>query len=402
MKEPKIQTITVDKKVADQPIVERYKRNNPQADVQIVELTDELNAEMFHRTLNAGKREILLTEKEGHTVKQCPGTDRTYRCCNYHVINQTSNCPIDCTYCILQFYLNNPVTTVYANSDKLLSEVKEKIATQPERFFRIGTGELSDSLAFDGSSEFSKEVVEYFAELPNVLLELKTKSNKIENLLGLDHKGHTVISWSVNPQAIIEAEEHKAASLAERLAAMRKIQDAGYKIGLHFDPILYHENWRENYIELIHQLFNVVDPKKVTWISMGTLRFPPEMKDKVLDKFPKSRIMFAELIRGMDGKMRYPKPLRLDMYRMVYDTIREVGGDDLFIYFCMESAEIWERVMGWSPDANEHLDYLFAESLYRRFPGLMASAPEREVYDNGIPLHHEKADMTSGAAPGNF
>ena len=402
MKEPKIQTITVDKKVADQPIVERYKRNNPQADVQIVELTDELKAEMFHRTLNAGKREILLTEKEGHTVKQCPGTDRTYRCCNYHVINQTSNCPIDCTYCILQFYLNNPVTTVYANSDKLLAEVKEKIATQPERFFRIGTGELSDSLAFDGSSEFSKEVVEYFAELPNVLLELKTKSNKIENLLGLDHKGHTVISWSVNPQAIIEAEEHKAASLAERLEAMRKIQDAGYKIGLHFDPILYHENWRENYIELIHQLFNVVDPKKVTWISMGTLRFPPEMKDKVLDKFPKSRIMFAELIRGMDGKVRYPKPLRLDMYRTVYNTIREVGGDDLFIYFCMESAEIWERVMGWSPDANEHLDYLFAESLYRRFPGLMASAPEREVYDNGIPLHHEKADMTSGAAPGNF
>ena len=402
MKEPKIQTITVDKKVANQPIVERYKHNNPQADVQIVELTDELKTEMFHRTLNAGKREILLTEKEGHTVKQCPGTDRTYRCCNYHVINQTSNCPIDCTYCILQFYLNNPVTTVYANSDKLLSEVKEKIATQPERFFRIGTGELSDSLAFDGSSEFSKEVVEYFAELPNVLLELKTKSNKIENLLGLDHKGHTVISWSVNPQAIIEAEEHKAASLAERLEAMRKIQDAGFKIGLHFDPILYHENWRENYIELIHQLFNVVDPKKVTWISMGTLRFPPEMKDKVLDKFPKSRIMFAELIRGMDGKVRYPKPLRLDMYRTVYNTIREVGGDDLFIYFCMESAEIWERVMGWSPDANEHLDYLFAESLYRRFPGLMASAPEREVYDNGIPLHHEKADMTSGAAPGNF
>jgi len=44
MKEPKIQTITVDKKVADQPIVERYKRNNPQADVQIVELTDELKA----------------------------------------------------------------------------------------------------------------------------------------------------------------------------------------------------------------------------------------------------------------------------------------------------------------------------------------------------------------------
>lgn len=393
MKEPKITRIVVDEKVADQELVERYQKNNPDATVTRIELTEEHKEAMFRQEATPAKREILLTEKQGHTVKQCPGTDRTYRCCNYHVINQTSNCPIDCTYCILQFYLNNPVTTVYANSEKLLTEVKEKIATQPRRFFRIGTGELSDSLAFDSSSGFSRDIVNYFADLDNVLLELKTKSNRIENLLDLDHKGHTVISWSVNPQVIIDAEEHKAASLQERLEAMAKVQEAGYKIGFHFDPLLFHEGWEQTYPELIKQLFQVVDPANVTWISIGSLRFPPEMKDKVLEKFPKSKIMFAELIRGMDGKMRYPKPLRLDMYRTVYNALQEYGGKDLFIYFCMESAEIWERVMGWSPDDNEHLDYLFAESLYRRFPGLMQEAPDRKVYDEGIPLHQDKADI---------
>jgi len=393
MREPKITKIVVDEKVSDQELVQRYKRNNPDAIVTNTQLTEEDKEAMFRQEPTPAKREILLTEKQGHTVKQCPGTDRTYRCCNYHVINQTSNCPIDCTYCILQFYLNNPVTTVYANSEKLFTEVKEKIATQPDRFFRIGTGELSDSLAFDSSSEFSRDIVEYFADLDNVLLELKTKSNRVENLLDLDHKGHTVISWSVNPQVIIDAEEHKAASLQERLEAMEKVQAAGYKIGFHFDPLLYHEGWEQSYPDLIRQLFQVVDPANVTWISIGSLRFPPEMKDKVLEKFPKSKIMFAELIRGMDGKMRYPKPLRLDMYRTVYEAIQKYGGQDLFVYFCMESAEIWERVMGWSPEHNEHLDYLFAESLYRRFPGLMASAPERRVYDEGTPLHHDKAEI---------
>lgn len=393
MKEPKISRIIVDEVVANQPIVQRYKENNPQAEVVQKSLSEADKEAMFQQAPTPAKRDILLTEKQGHTVKQCPGTDRTYRCCNYHVINQTSNCPIDCTYCILQFYLNNPVTTVYANTEKLLAEVKDKIATQPERFFRIGTGELSDSLAFDASSDFSRDIVHYFADLPNVLLELKTKSNRIENLLDLDHKGHTVISWSVNPQQIIDTEEHKAASLRERLAAMKKVQDAGYKIGFHFDPLLVHENWAHNYRDLIRQLFQVVDPANVTWISIGSLRFPPEMKDKVLDKFPKSKIMFAELIRGMDGKMRYPKPLRLDMYQTVYNALHEFGGKDLFIYFCMESAEIWERVMGWSPDSNEHLDYLFAESLHRRFPGLMETAPVRKVYDEGIPLHQEKAHI---------
>ncbi|NQV16126.1 hypothetical protein HQ531_11760 [bacterium] len=393
MKEPKITKIIVDKSVADQELVSRYKNNNPQAEVVQVALTEIDKEAMFRREPTPAKREILLTEKQGHTVKQCPGTDRTYRCCNYHVINQTSNCPIDCTYCILQFYLNNPVTTVYANTDKLLDEVREKVAGQPNRFFRIGTGELSDSLAFDSSSEFSRDIVQAFAEMDNVLLELKTKSNRVENLLNLDHKGHTVISWSVNPQVIIDSEEHKAASLDERLEAMRKVQAAGYKIGFHFDPLLYHKDWEVNYPELIHKLFEVVDPANVAWISIGSLRFPPEMKDKVLEKFPKSKIMFAELIRGMDGKMRYPKPLRLEMYRTVYKALREIGSDKLFIYFCMESEEIWKRVMGWSPEHNEHLDFLFADSLYRQFPTLIQSAPNRLVYDEGFPLHHEKAEI---------
>lgn len=389
MKEPKITRIIIDQNVADQKLVKRYIQNNPQAEVLQTDLTDEQKEAMFRQEPAQAKRDILLTEKQGHTVKQCPGTDRTYRCCNYHVINQTSNCPIDCTYCILQFYLNNPVTTVYANTDKLLNEVREKISSQPKRFFRIGTGELSDSLAFDSSSEFSRDIVQAFAEMDNVLLELKTKSNRIENLLDLDHKGRTVISWSVNPQNIIDAEEHKAASLDERLKAMGLVQAAGYKIGFHFDPLLYHQDWEINYTDLIRRLFEVVDPANVAWISIGSLRFPPEMKDKVLEKFPKSKIMFAELIRGLDGKMRYPKPLRLEMYQAVVKALQNFGGKQLFIYFCMESEEIWKRVMGWSPEHNEHLDYLFAKSLDSQFPDLMQAPPNRLDYDNGIPLHHE-------------
>ncbi len=393
MKEPRITRILIDRKVADTDLPKRYQDNNPAAAVEMVEVNDQLKDELFNQPLTRGKREILLTEKQGHVVKQCPGTDRQYRCCNYHVINQTSNCPIDCTYCILQFYLNNPVTTVYANSEKLFNEVGGKIATQPDRFFRIGTGELSDSLAFDESSGFSADIVLKFSELPNVLLELKTKSDRIDNLLHLDHKGHTVVSWSVNPQTIIDEEEHKAASLSERLQAMAKVQAAGYKIGLHFDPLLHHPEWESNYENLIKQLFSVLDSSNITWISIGSLRFPPEMKEKVLEKFPRSRIMFAELIRGMDGKMRYPKPLRLEMYRKVYSWLHQHGSEDLFIYFCMESAEIWERVMGWSPESNEHLDFLFAESLYRRFNGLMVKAPERKIYEEGIPLHHEREEI---------
>jgi spore photoproduct lyase len=342
-------------------------------------------------TSSSGQRKIFLTKKKGHVLKQCPGTDRSYHCCNYHVINQTSGCPIDCTYCILQFYQNNPVTTVFADTENIAMEIHEKVQSQPERFFRIGTGEMTDSLAFDDYSKFSREIIPIFTALPNVLLELKTKSNTVDHFLDMDHQGKVVVSWSVNPPSAISREEHKAADLEERIEAMAKVQDRGFKLGFHFDPILYYTGWEAGYEDLIQKLFETVHPDNITWISMGSLRFPPEMKSKIISKFPKTKIVYQELIQGNDGKMRYVKPLRLQLYRKVYDLLLRYGGEDLFIYFCMENAEIWERIMGWAPESNEHLDYLFARSLYQRFPDLMETAPKREVYDAGIPLHHEKA-----------
>ncbi len=391
MKDITVSSLIIDKAVSESQITQNYLEALPEADVRYIEDPAEEKEAFLTQTSSNGKRKIFLTRKRGHVVKQCPGTDRSYRCCNYHVINQTSGCPIDCTYCILQFYQNNPVTTVYADTENLAQEIHEKVRSQPERFFRIGTGELTDSLAFDNYSKFTEEIVPVFTNLPNVLLEFKTKSNTVDNLLNVDHCGKVVCSWSVNPPAVVAGEEFKAANFGERLEAMAKVQERGFKLGLHFDPILYYKEWESGYHDLIRRVFDVVDPDRITWISMGSLRFPPEMKAKITAKFPKTNIVYQELIKGNDGKMRYVKPLRLKLYRKIYNWIREYGGDDLFMYFCMENAEIWERVMGWSPDSNEHLDYLFAKSLHRRFPDLMDEPPRREVYEQGTPLHHEKA-----------
>jgi len=301
-------------------------------------------------------------------------------------------CPIDCTYCILQFYLDAGKTVIHSDTENILSEIEEKVALQPHRFFRIGTGELSDSLVYDNATKFSSQLIELFRDIPNAMLELKTKTNNISNLIGLNHGGKTVVSWSVNPPAIIAEEEQKSATLDERLEAMKIIQNEGYLLGLHFDPMLDFSCWQTDYPKLVNRLFEIIRPERIAWISIGSLRFPPEMKEKVLEKFPKSKIMFGELLRGMDGKMRYIKPLRIAMYQILYEELRKIDSE-MFIYFCMESAEIWQRIMGWSPKSNEHLDFLFAKSLHKRFPGLVHEKPQQKFYDNGIPLHKTRSNQ---------
>jgi spore photoproduct lyase len=98
--------------------------------------------------LSAGKHHLFLCRNRGAFFKPCPGT-RDYRCCDYQVLNIGMNCPMDCVYCILQAYLNNPWLSFFVNVDQLFAELDLALDAEPERFFRIGTGEFTDSLALD-------------------------------------------------------------------------------------------------------------------------------------------------------------------------------------------------------------------------------------------------------------
>ncbi len=55
---------------------------------------------------------------------------------------------MDCTYCILQDYLDPSPVTIHSNTDDMFSELDEALSSS-RRVFRIGTGELTDSLAID-------------------------------------------------------------------------------------------------------------------------------------------------------------------------------------------------------------------------------------------------------------
>src|SRR5688572_16481994 len=125
----------------------------------------------------AAKKRLYLAKHKGEFLKKCPGSDGQV-CCNYFVINFASNCPMDCSYCYLQEYLaHNPTLKVFTNVDDLLTEADELLGKHRRYFFRIGTGEITDSLVLDPYIGFTREVLPFFAEQPNALLELKTKSN---------------------------------------------------------------------------------------------------------------------------------------------------------------------------------------------------------------------------------
>lgn len=333
------------------------------------------------KNFREGKKTLHIGPKKGEVMDVCATINQKYTCCNVHVLKTVQNCPYECSYCFLQNYLTNGTTSVVGDIPAIMDEVREKTSAQPKRVFRIGTWELGDSLALENETGQAGALIKEFTEIPNAILELKTKSDVVDPILDLDHQHKTVVSWSMNPEAIINYAEHKTARYQDRLEAIRKVVKAGYLVGFHFDPMILHDEWQAGYKQLIDDLFEIAPRHQIAWLSIGSLRFNPEMKKQMELNYPKTLLTHPEMITGDDGKVRYIKPTRIAMYKHIYRCIlnHDPQGECL-VYLCMERWDMWDRVFGAHPDSIEHLDYIFAQSLFKRFPQLGLVKPKREDY----------------------
>ena len=348
--------IIVEAEVAESPIVTALKSHLPSSAFQVVHRIPE------RPVYDPDVVEVVAFR--GRLLKSCPGT-RHYFCCGYRILHVGMQCSLGCTYCILQAYLNQPNLRLFGNIDESLQTLSEELSSHPDRLYRIGTGEFTDSLLLDPWTGLSRQLIPFFSRQCNAVLELKTKTNFIRNLAGLDHGGRTIVAWSLNAPAIMRGEESRAASLRERLEAARQCAEWGYRLAFHFDPMIEHEGWREGYGEVIDRLFAAVDPRTVMWISLGALRFMPELKPIVASRHPASRILGGEFIRGLDGKMRYFRDIRVELYRFMVDRIREIDSS-LCVYLCMEGRDVWREAFGFSPDERGGLSAVLDRAVEER------------------------------------
>ena len=307
---------------------------------------------------SAGKRTLLLTRNRSAFIKACPGT-REYTCCGYKILHWASYCPMDCAYCILQAYFHPPVLQVFVNHDDLWTELQALFATRTLN--RIGTGEFTDSLVWEPVADLTPELVERFGRQSTNILELKTKTIHIAPLQHLRHNRKTILAWSLNSEKVIGDVERETAPLAKRLQAARRCAEWGYPLAFHFDPLIIHESWQQGYAATIDALFAQIDPDQIVWISLGTFRFMPGLKAIIQKRFPEADLIYGEFIPGMDGKMRYFKPLRIEIYRKIIQWIT-LRAPQVTIYFCMEDDPVWRACLGYTPQAKGGLDKILDRS----------------------------------------
>jgi len=309
-------------------------------------------------SVSYGKKTLYLTYNKGEFIRNCPGT-RNYRCCNYKILHIGTYCNMDCSYCILQTYFHPPLLQFFVNFQDLRRQVGALFSTKA--VFRIGTGEYTDSLIWEPWTDFSKRIVPLFSEQSYAVLELKTKTAFIQNLARLRHNRKTIVAWSLNTEKVISQQEKNTASLDSRLQAAKQCESWGYPLAFHFDPLIIYEGCEADYLAIVERLFSAVSGENVAWVSLGAFRYLPSLKTIIQRRFPESDIVYGEFISGLDDKMRYFKPLRIDLFRKIVSGIRDIN-PSVTIYLCMESDEVWQKTLGFVPRERGGLAAMLDES----------------------------------------
>lgn len=303
----------------------------------------------------------VLKTSERKIHGNCPVASAETVCCNLRTIDAVENCPLGCSYCAIQTFYG---TTAYFDGD--LRAKLRAIELNPYRLYHFGTGQSSDSLAWGNRFGLLDDLCGFAEGHPNVMLELKTKSDNIGYFEKHAVPRNVVISWSVNPEEVARSEEHFCAPVAARLGAARKAASLGIPVGFHFHPVVCYEGWKTGYENLGRSLLDLFRAEEVAFVSFGMMTFTKPVIRAIRKRGGPSRVLQMDLAPAPHGKLSYPEDVKAEMLGALTAVFQPWKGQ-VFTYLCMEPPSLWNRVFGFHYASNETFEQELNQSFFRRF-----------------------------------
>ncbi len=292
---------------------------------------------LFPQRAEEDKNSLALGEKKGEVLKSIERMEDG----EYYLFHEI-DCMYDCEYCYLQYYFPTKIPVIFINREEVLKKIEEVLKSHPHPYFHVG--DVCDALAFDHITEFSLDICGLFSEYENGIIEFRTKSTNISNLTSIKNPPKNIIpSWTFSPERVAKSIEHKTPSFEERLFAAKECQEAGYTVGVRLDPVILYDSWERDYKDMVEELFSVLDSQKIDYISLGTIKLHKLLVEVMRERFPENQMLLDELVPSVDGKYKYLKFKRVDVYRKMISWIRKQN-NCLEIKLSMESKEVKDLV----------------------------------------------------------
>jgi spore photoproduct lyase len=247
------------------------------------------------------KRNLIIGTRKTH--KYTPN----YKVSNFLVPYTSSGCTAMCMYCYLVCNYNKcSYLRLFVNREQMLSKII-KTANKQESDYVFEIGSNSDLILENTITNNLVWTIENFRLSKKGKLTFPTKFDMVDPILNINHQGKVIIRMSVNPEEIINRVEFGTARLNNRIEAINKLVEAGYKVGIIVAPIILINNWKMLYTDLFKKLNEKLTKKAKKQVFFEFIFMTYSYIHKMInhDAFPNAIELYNKQIMTVRGKGKY-------------------------------------------------------------------------------------------------
>lgn len=190
------------------------------------------------------------------------------------------------------------------------------------------------------------DMIEWFGTLDQRYVIIHTKTWNTSWMTDLDHRGNTIIVWSISGRDQSRLLEPVTGTTEQRVEAARVAQEAGYQIRYKFKPIIPVKDWRADAEHAVKLLFERTDPDVISlccfmWMDIDELlrRLPREELDEAFVAAAEAK---REAMAGTRARP-FPPEVREEIYTFYLNEIRRWNAD-IPVSISTENFAMWKTM----------------------------------------------------------
>ena len=322
-----------------EPNAENYKLGKELLDkyreegVKLIPIENHNNIEELRKNPNSEfanmKQNIIIGVRKTHKFVL------NHKVSDFLVPYTSSGCIAMCMYCYLVCNYNKcSYLRIFVNREEMLDKII-KVANQSDKELTFEIGSNSDLILENTITHNLEWTIEKF-NADKGYLTFPTKFDMVDPLLNLKNKEKVIVRMSMNPEEIINRVEFGTSRLNERIKAINRLKEAGYKVGILIAPIILVDNWKEFYEELIKKLSEELSEsvKKDAIFELIFMTYSYVHKMINQEAFPNAINLFnPDIMTGRGkGKYMYKKETREEAEVFLRKTMKKYLKDSEILY----------------------------------------------------------------------
>lgn len=241
--------------------------------VYIDNYKDVFNRPRQNFNIQKKSQNIIIAKKRGQILYKGSNLCEDFNQKNFYYCSNILNCIYNCEYCYLKGLYQSSNIVIFVNIEDFFGEVR-RVSLNENVYLCISYD--SDLLAFEDITHFVAKWINFARENPNVLIEIKTKSNNFKSVCNEDIPDNVIFAWTLSPNEVIYKYEKGAPSLEARLKSVKMAINKGIKLRISIEPIMKIDNFEYVYFNFVNTIFKYIKSDNLRDVNLGVFRMSEE------------------------------------------------------------------------------------------------------------------------------